>query len=93
MIFRQSFDKNNINIVRSRVFHKYKSSLFVNGIEIVVVYGPYKDRKETFGILEAFPLKCRTTLYILRGKKFQTSGMLSYELSDEKLIEIFHFVC
>ena len=37
------------------MFHKYRISLFVNGIENVAVYGPYKVSKKIIGVLEALP--------------------------------------
>ena len=47
----------------SRVFHRYKFSLFVNGDENVAVYGPYKANEKIIMIIDAFPLN---VLYIQR---------------------------
>ena len=52
-----------------RIFQKNKFLLFVNGDKNVAVYGPYEANKKIIGIIEAFPLKCTTFLYIQR--KFQ----------------------
>ena len=37
------------------MFHKYRISLFVSGIENVAVYRPFKVSKKIIGVLEALP--------------------------------------
>ena len=73
-----------------RVFQKYKFSLFVNGDENVAVYGPYEANKKIIRIIDAFPLKCTTVLYIQR--KFRKKIQRKIQ-SDLYLTKMNIFIC